>query len=464
MLFKLKEMVGLTKRMVLLYSIFIIPLIIRAQETGIQFSSGLSWSQIREKARIENKLIFLDCFATWCAPCREMDRTVYPVGRVGHFMNARFISVKVQLDTTRNDDDPVQQWYEDAYSIQQQFKISVLPTFLFLSPEGKILHKGVGKKNVEEFLDIACDATDPAKQYYTLINNYRQGIRNYEGMGFLSIKAKELGDVNLADSIAVDFKDNYLNKKEGPGLCTRENIEFIRQFYRLLTSQDSLFSLFYHHADFADRIVASEGLSERLVRYVVGKEIDSMLWLAGRPIKKDPDWAGIESTIRRRYDNELSARLVLDAGISFYKKIGDWNSYAKLREKKIRLYPPKPGGGLTGDAWGLNGDAWDVFLHGSNTDVLNQALHWIDISIVLNDLDEPDLNLQVFDTKANLLYKLGRVNEAIVWEEKAIRLGISRANKNGRDKGIFFDEYNETLNKMRNGQPTWPLDMAKKNP
>jgi tetratricopeptide (TPR) repeat protein len=49
-----------------------------------------------------------------------------------------------------------------------------------------------------------------------------------------------------------------------------------------------------------------------------------------------------------------------------------------------------------------------------------------------------------YDTYANLLYKIGRKNEAIDWEEKAVKLS-------NNDKTIL-----DTLEKMKNNQKTWP--------
>ncbi len=36
----------------------------------IHFENGLSWEQIKEKAKAEHKYIFVDCYATWCGPCK----------------------------------------------------------------------------------------------------------------------------------------------------------------------------------------------------------------------------------------------------------------------------------------------------------------------------------------------------------------------------------------------------------
>ena len=50
---------------------------------GIKWVTGLSWEQVLTKAKTENKFIFVDCYATWCGPCKVMDKDVYPNDTVG---------------------------------------------------------------------------------------------------------------------------------------------------------------------------------------------------------------------------------------------------------------------------------------------------------------------------------------------------------------------------------------------
>src|ERR1044072_2926152 len=70
---------------------------------GIKWTTGLSWEQVKQKAKAENKYIFIDVFTTWCGPCKMMDKTVFINDTVGTFFNQHFISVKVQMDRTSND-------------------------------------------------------------------------------------------------------------------------------------------------------------------------------------------------------------------------------------------------------------------------------------------------------------------------------------------------------------------------
>src|SRR5687767_7786224 len=65
------------------------------QRAGVSFEYGKSWDSILKAARVSKKYIFLDCFTSWCKPCKEMDFYVYSNTEVGEVLNKSFVSVKV---------------------------------------------------------------------------------------------------------------------------------------------------------------------------------------------------------------------------------------------------------------------------------------------------------------------------------------------------------------------------------
>ena len=60
-------------------------------EKGIDFQSG-SWQQVLDLAKTENKLIFLDLYASWCGPCKALKANTFPDASLGKFFNENFIS------------------------------------------------------------------------------------------------------------------------------------------------------------------------------------------------------------------------------------------------------------------------------------------------------------------------------------------------------------------------------------
>lgn len=429
------------------------PLII-AQDKGIKFEQGLSWQLVKEKARSENKYIFLDCYATWCGPCKAMDNNIYPSEKVGAAMNGKFIAVKVQFDKTGRDSKEIQAWYEDAKNIKKKYKVTGLPTYLFFSPEGKIVHRSMGYKDEPVFITLLTDALNPSRQYYTLLSNYQQGKKDYTTMKELAIAVNDFGNKELSHTIAADYKKNYLDKLTAGQLLNKEHIDFISEYADLLHSKDRLFQLFYHQGDQADKISNSPGLSDRLVKSIITKEeIEKKLWQGTKPVTKNPDWAKISTTVTKKYNQHYAASIVPEAQISFYRRTKNWKKYVRLKNNKMQQENVI-------DPYELNEDAWAIFSHCNDTSILLKALAWSDQSLqsALATPGNEDVTMQAYDTNANLLYKLGRVEEAIVMEQKAIALGIDLAKKNGIKKGYFFDEFSETLAKMKKGIPTWKVN------
>src|SRR4051812_34660552 len=71
---------------------------VAGEGSGITWVDNLNWQQVLKKAKKEKKYIFVDCFTTWCGPCKKMDKVVYTNDSLGDFLNAKFISVKLQMD------------------------------------------------------------------------------------------------------------------------------------------------------------------------------------------------------------------------------------------------------------------------------------------------------------------------------------------------------------------------------
>ena len=214
----------------LLSLIFFFPLFCFAQTDttkGIHFEQGLSWEQVKAKAKAENKYIFVDCYATWCAPCKVMDSVVYANKTVGDFYKSHFISVKVQMDKTERDDIAVKKWYSTVVNLKNNYTISALPTFLFFSPDGNPAHKMAGAVGVKDFIALSNDAINPNKQYYQALKNFEPGKLDTAEMKGLARSLKSSGAI-LAGKIAADYLDRIPSNQLG----IPDNIAFMIEFQK----------------------------------------------------------------------------------------------------------------------------------------------------------------------------------------------------------------------------------------
>src|SRR6185437_682900 len=133
-------------------------------DSGVHFVQADSWVEVKRKAAAAHKYIFVDAFATWCGPCKRMDREVYPDDTVGAWMNGKFISIKVQMDTSAKDGPEVVRWYGDAQSLKNEFRITAFPTLLFFDPEGRLIYRKLGYDGVAGFLTAVAKALDPQNE------------------------------------------------------------------------------------------------------------------------------------------------------------------------------------------------------------------------------------------------------------------------------------------------------------
>lgn len=444
------------------------PLILNAQEdsnhVGIKWVTGLSWEQVNEKAKQENKYIFIDCFTTWCSPCKKMDKYIYPNDTVGSYFNDHFVSIKVQIDKASNDNEYVKNWYEDAPIIAKKYRIISYPSFIFLSPAGTIVYKETGYKSVKELVDIAKIATrpgmvyiDPYGEYDQLVSDYERGEKKFERLPYLVRTAQQLGETTRAEMFIKDYEQHVftLSEKE---LYTKENIQTI---VSLMKSTDSkFFKLFFPNGDKVNAVMKKKGYAENIVdRIILDQDVSPFLQvqiggaevMGGVPLNKpEPNWDKLYSLIKTKYNSFYAYRCGLDGKIAWYyrqQKYYDWAKNIILRYDKYGVDRPEMDHDLR-----LNWVCWEFFKHIDNKAQLQFAVTWMK-SVVSRTalLNNPYWYSATIDTYANLLYKIGRVSEAIKWEEKAFDIATKSQEKED------MQNFQMVINLMKDGKQTWGL-------
>ena len=132
---------------------------------GIVFMENEPWETVLEKARAEDRLIFMDCYTTWCGPCKVLSEKVFPLKEVGDFFNANFINTKYDME--KGDGKMLYERYKDH--------IPGFPSLLLINADGEVVHQMAGSMEPE-----------------ALIEGMRAGI---EGNSLFAIEARyEAGD------------------------------------------------------------------------------------------------------------------------------------------------------------------------------------------------------------------------------------------------------------------------------
>jgi len=111
------------------------------KEGGIQFHRG-TWGEAIKLASKENKMIFLDIYATWCGPCKKLKTSTFSNPQVGEFYNANYINVALDGETGV------------GAALAQKFKIDSYPSLLFIDSNGNLIQKAVGYHNMDELISL----------------------------------------------------------------------------------------------------------------------------------------------------------------------------------------------------------------------------------------------------------------------------------------------------------------------
>ncbi|WP_316847615.1 thioredoxin family protein [Pedobacter psychrodurus] len=406
----------------LFFLMLMLPFAVFAQEGGTRFEHNLSWAQVKEKAKKENRYLFVDCFTTWCGPCRQMKDEVFPQQKVGDFLNQNFVNIAIQMDKTAKDNAEVKAWYADAASIVAKYKIKLYPTFLIFSPDGELVHQIVGSCEADVLIAEANKALKPETQYFTLVKKYAAGEKDPAFLKLYAAAAASAADYGTSDKLMAEY---LATQKD---LYTKENLEFLKQF--TISSKSKGFEVMLKAPDKVDAVLG-KGMADKILSPIIMKEEAYNLVGSKPEINVDE----LEAKTKLKYPSVDLAKGFALFRAGWYQYANKWPAFQVAVLSYMRKY------GNEVDVNTLNSFAWSVFQHCDDPACVAEALNWI--KPVVEGAKSEDPNFIVI--YANLLHKSGKTKEAIQWEEKAMNL-VPETEKS---------TYQKTIAKMKKGEKTW---------
>ncbi|MBK8565821.1 MAG: thioredoxin family protein [Saprospiraceae bacterium] len=191
------------------FMVFHLPFALFAQQIRydrVDFDDNPAWSDILEKADRTGKIIFLDGYTSWCAPCKKMDKEVFTRPEIANYFNQKFINVKYDMELSQGD------FLKDKYGVQ------VFPTYLFISPNGQEIHRIVGAHTTGNvFFDWAKMAVTPGRSRADLEQRYKNGERNPAMMFDYMLTLRMAGEQKKEEEITKNYlslmtKDHFMDK------------------------------------------------------------------------------------------------------------------------------------------------------------------------------------------------------------------------------------------------------------
>ena len=121
-----------------LMTIFAAPAV--AQE-GVKFFKG-TLEEAQKKAKSEGKLVFVDAYTTWCAPCKWMNANVFPDPNVADYFNQNFVNLKIDMEKG------------EGPALARKYRVVAYPSMFFLKSDGSVVRREVGMKDAKKMLEI----------------------------------------------------------------------------------------------------------------------------------------------------------------------------------------------------------------------------------------------------------------------------------------------------------------------
>ncbi len=367
-----------------------------AQNRSIQFEN-LSFQELLDKSKKENKIIFIDCFTTWCGPCKWMDKNVFTNDTVADFYNQNFICARFDMEKG------------EGKEIQKKYNVNSFPAFLFINDQGKIIYTTLGRKPTSLFIQEGKNALDPEKQFDKIIQKLNQGVTNPEELySYLAILKPE--------------EDLHYNKYLSNYFLTQKEEDLIKDYnWKLIqlisTTESREFQYVIKNKKLFEKIFSKKEVNTYLKKISIntlGDALSKKDSISYEKAKKQVLSWGMEEVVLR-----------VEMNISIQKQ--DWKKYTKNAFIYITKYNQE-------NASELNLVAWTYFEHIEDQTSLTQAKSWSKHSTELEN------NYANNDTYASILYKLGKKKEAKAAAEKAIELA--------KKEGVDYKSTEELLKKI----------------
>ncbi|CCH55814.1 thioredoxin domain protein [Fibrisoma limi BUZ 3] len=379
----------------------------------VAFEKG-SWNDMLARAKAENKLIFVDVYATWCGPCKMLDRFVFTDKKVAKTFNTFFLNYKV--DAERG----------EGRTIAQNYRVQAYPTALFVDGNGQLIDSWVGSKSAYEFEQ----------------EGQRVFRKTPAGMT-LSLCDAQFREGNRQSS----FMSMYLRLRRSVGLETASLLnDYVKNLPIDSLSTPAITSLLLAHTTTC-RGAAFETLFSRRQETRFRRAVDVILSNDVNAAGQQRDKKLLESVCQLVDQLETPENAAFSNAthyLTYYATAEDWKAYADQADAFTarHLLPT-----LTTDFKQQNLASFEKnyyllcnigFYYAQNIKDdtrLRNVLSWLGTS---NEILSTSLNTSL---QAWLRYRLGEREEAIQLQQKAI--DIARA------AGDDTSSYEATLQKMQ---------------
>lgn len=285
---------------------------------GISFVTDKTYAQALAQAKQENKLLFIDCYTSWCGPCKMLSSKVFPQQKVGDYFNPRFVSMKVDMEKG------------EGVELKTKFGVRAFPTLLFINAEGEVIHRIVGACDADELIKRVSEGISE-KGLASMQKRYAAGER---GDAFLSDYLDVLGAAYMKDECAT-VASEYLKGKEAQVLKDEKLFKLFMDFINNV--DDPVFKYIYANHSGADEKQAKR-LEQKFFWAWSAYVRESCITREGNKFTFDE--AKLKECAKRLKSEKVERKdeIISNTYIGGYQCTMQWNKYVKQVNKHMKRY------------------------------------------------------------------------------------------------------------------------------
>lgn len=166
---------------------------------GVDFQH-LTYSEALKKAKAKNKLVFVDCYTTWCGPCKHMTEVVFPQAKAGEFFNPRFVCVKFDMEKG------------EGKELVTKLGVPAYPTFVIVRPDGTVQHRIVGGGDLDDFIERVQLGLNEKTNLLYLTERYNSGKMKKAELAVYYRVLNDAYDSKMAEKVLGELKEKMSKK------------------------------------------------------------------------------------------------------------------------------------------------------------------------------------------------------------------------------------------------------------
>lgn len=377
-----------------------------AQNRSVEFEHA-KWKKVLRKAKKENKLIFVDCYTSWCGPCKMMAKDVFTQDHVADYFNANFVNYKIDME---KGEGPI---------LKPGWKINAYPTFLVINSDGEVIHRVVGAYGADEFINYIKDAQTKDKNFAALDKAYDEGKRGGEFM-FSYLRALRLANLDKEEARKAN---KYIASLEKEDLLKKENWNIIKYFMKDPLTDEFRYVV-KNKSQFAE-LVGEKEIEEKIYN-TYNKRIEGFAYFypgKGRVYDKE----GFDTLIKDLQNSNFSKsqELIAIALKNEYSRQNDWNKYAFVVDAALDFALLKQ---YEKEMGYFDSAASMIAKASTDKSMLQRALRWA--SYAAENEERVEHKSGYLATKANLLELVGNAEDA-----KTAKMESEQADKAAEKAG-----------------------------